>query len=62
MDTSVTGVDPTSTTAHAYEVRCDKLAQDQDKANGQSAVALIKAASPPPPRQDGKGALLNVYA
>ena len=59
---SITGVDPTSAIAQAYAVRCDKLAQSQDQAAGQSAVALIQAAATPPPPSDGKGANLNLYA
>jgi hypothetical protein len=63
MDSSaISGVDPTSATAQAYVARTEKLAQDQDRANGESAVALIEAAATPPPAHDGKGTLLNRYA
>ena len=63
MDISaLTGVDPDSSVAQAYAARTDQLANDQDKANGQAAVALIQAASGPPRSPDGKGALLDIHA
>jgi len=46
-----------------YAVRVQKLAQDQQRADGDAAVGLIAAAAkpPPPPGAEGQGARINTY-
>ncbi len=54
-------IGPNSATGLEYAVRVARKAMDQEKRNGEGAVALIegagKAADP-----DGKGALVDVHA
>lgn len=47
--------------AVAYGVRCEKLAQDQQKREGEQAVALIEA-SAPTPGPEGQGTHVDVLA
>jgi hypothetical protein len=42
-----------------YETRVQKVAQDQQRKEGEKAVELIEAASPGP---DGQGANVDTYA
>lgn len=48
--------------AVSYGVRCEKLAQDQQKREGEQAVALIEASSPTSPGPDGQGTHVDVVA
>lgn len=43
-------------------VRVQKLAQDQQKREGEQAVQLIEQSSPPPVGPNGQGAHINTYA
>lgn len=59
MNISGTGVDPSG----AYAVRVQKLAQDQQKAEGAQTVALIEQSSATPPvGSNGEGTHVNTYA
>lgn len=63
MSTSnVSGVDQQSSLDAVVEVRMAKMANDQQKAEGQAALKLIEGAQPPPPAADGKGSVFNRYA
>ncbi|MCX5748132.1 MAG: hypothetical protein NT062_37205 [Proteobacteria bacterium] len=53
---NVTSVDP----ANAYAVRMARVAQDQQRADGKSAVALIEQV-PSTPDVEGKGQHVNTY-
>jgi hypothetical protein len=56
MDVTATG------SMSPYAVRCEKLAQDAVRAEGEAAVELIDAASPPPVGAEGQGSHVNTYA
>jgi hypothetical protein len=45
-----------------FAIRVQKLAQDQQKREGEQAVTLIDQATPPPVGPHGEGAHINTYA
>jgi hypothetical protein len=57
MNVSGTGVDP----SNPYSVRVAKLAQDQQKLQGEQAVAMIESASPAV-GPNGEGSHINTVA
>ena len=60
---SVSGI--SSVQATEYAVKVEKLSQNQQKQEGEAAVALIEAAAPdklPGPAPDGRGRLLDTTA
>jgi len=57
MNVSGTGLDP----ANAFAVRVQKLAQDQQKQDGEGAVQLIQSATPHV-GPNGEGSHINTYA
>jgi len=54
---TVSGIDP----SNQYAVAVQKLAQNQEKREGEQAVALIEGASPPT-GPNGEGTHVNTYA
>jgi hypothetical protein len=57
MNVSGTGLDP----SNAFAVRVQKLAQDQQKQDGEGAVQLIESATPQV-GPNGEGSRINTYA
>lgn len=58
MNISGTSLDGTNEVA----LRVQKLAQDQEKREGEQAVALIEQSAPPPVGPNGEGTHINTYA
>jgi hypothetical protein len=48
--------------SNAAAVSVQKIAQDQEKQQGEGAVALIQSAAPPPVGAHGEGTHINTYA
>lgn len=59
---SIAAVAPTSSSDSEYGVRVQKLAQDEQKVEGEAAVELIETAKPAPVGVNGEGSLVNRYA
>lgn len=60
MDLS--GLSSMSGVQQAYTVKAAKLQMDAAKLQGQGAVKLIEAATPPPVGPNGEGSRINTYA
>jgi hypothetical protein len=56
--TPISGSSPDSGDA----VKVARIAQDQQKAEGQQMVQMIRDAAPPPPGLQGQGSMVNLYA
>lgn len=59
---SVSATTGTASLDSVYSVRVEKLAQDQQKIEGEAAIQLIEGASPPPVGPQGQGTHVNTFA